>query len=121
MPRSGVSWSEDLEKVLIRGTLEYKAGLEKQFDALVQRYAPLIENWMKENAPWEDRTTHARQSLRARIEFEINEIFINMYYENVSYDVFLEYAHSGRYSILAPALDYWSPVLWREIKAIIEQ
>lgn len=115
----GFQWVEDPKNVFVRGFLEYKAGLEKQLDAIVQKYAPLIENWMKEQASWTDRTGHARQSLRAEVEYEVNEIYLYLYYEDIEYDVFLEYANSGRYSILAPALDYWGPILWREVKALM--
>jgi hypothetical protein len=119
MANAGFYWTEDPKEVFTKGFVQYVAGIEKQIDQLVQQYAPQIENWMKENAPWTDRTGHARQSLRAEIEYDVNELAIYMYYNEVDYDVFLEYANTGRFSILAPAMDYWSPILFKEFKKLV--
>lgn len=68
-----------------------------------------LEQWMKNNAPWEDRTGDARAGLTAEAHHQgfRQEILI---YHTAEYGVWLEVRWNGRYAIIQPALDHFSTV-----------
>lgn len=86
--------------------------------ALANRRAPEIEAWMKANAVWTDQTGNARQGLYAEVVHALTEIAILLDH-GVDYGIYLETMMQGAYAIIAPALDYWSQVLWNDIKALL--
>ncbi len=82
--------------------------------ALLVRMAPRIENWMKENAPWTDRTGNARQSLWTTVIPQMTEIILILAH-GVEYGKFLEHCNAGAYSVIAPALDEFGPEIMSEL------
>lgn len=61
------------------------------FVGLLQAYAAQKEGEMKENAPWQDRTGIARQSLQAGVEVTEDLGRITLYFQHgVEYGQFLE-------------------------------
>lgn len=81
-------------------------------------YASEIENWMKANAPWTDRTGNARQSLYANVDELVAEIVIT-FGHGVSYGKFLELRHMGAYAIISPAIDHFLPLIWADVRAVV--
>lgn len=77
---------------------------------VAQYIAPQIEAWMKTNASWTDQTGNLRQSLHAEAEMLVNEIAINFDY-GLFYGVFIAYANAGKYDIIGPALDHFTPIV----------
>lgn len=77
-----------------------------------------IEDWMKQNAPWTDRTGEARRTLRAEVVSAGGTISILVAY-SVYYGTALEYDYGGQYAVLGPALDYWWPILIEDIQKIM--
>lgn len=86
---------------------------------LAERYVPRIEAWMKQNAPWQDITANARQSLFADVVDVANSAVVILMGHGVEYGTFLELAHGGRYSILGPALDHFIPLIWRDVQNLL--
>lgn len=79
------------------------------------------EQWMKDNAPWQDRTGDARAGLHVDV-LESPGVLAELVFahgEDVPYAVWLEIANGGRYAIIAPAIDYWGPILMRDIQRIV--
>lgn len=60
-----------------------------------------VENYMKENAPWRDRTGQARRGLKAETSDTINAVRMELSH-SVDYGVYLEYAMELRFAILEP-------------------
>lgn len=69
--------------------------------ALGQTWAGKLEGQMKDNAPWTDRTSNARNGLFATARFESDHIRIIMAH-SVEYGKYLELARDGRYAIIRP-------------------
>jgi len=87
--------------------------------ALAQEHAREAEGWMKENAPWTDRTGNARQGLKATVSMEEAEIRITLSH-TVDYGVYLELRQGpGRRPILAPARERQAPLLLEDVKALL--
>ena len=92
-----------------------KAGLY----ALLQNWAGQLESYAKLNAPWTDRTGHARQGLHAGVDIQDDQ-FVLYLSHGVEYGIWLELKNSGKYAIVRPTveahlsrirqtvIDYWS-------------
>lgn len=70
--------------------------------------APLAEAHMKANAPWTDRSTNARDGLKARTVVSTNKVAIVLYH-SVPYGVFLEIRWGGRFAIIEPTIMVMAP------------
>jgi hypothetical protein len=99
------------------GTLydDYARRLYNQALGIAYRCAPEIENWMKANASWTDRTGNARQTLYAEVIPMLAEIVVRIGH-GMDYGFWLETRFAGRYAILSPALDYWAPKILQDIR-----
>ena len=76
-----------------------------------------MEAWMKDNAPWTDRTGRARAGLTAWVneaDGPIGSIIIS-HDLSLDYPIFLETAYQGRWAIITPTLDYWEPKLQQSL------
>lgn len=88
---------------------------------LARRYAVEIENHMKANAVWTDRTSHARQSLYTEVREwgqDMVEILLS-HGENIPYSVYLELSNQGRFSIISPTLDVYGPRVFADVQALL--
>lgn len=99
-------------------TEAYAEAIHNAVVQMAERYAVEIEAWMKDNAPWQDRTGNARQTLFAEA-IDFVDVVVILMSHGVEYSTFLELAHGGRYSILTPALDYFIPRVWRDVQALL--
>lgn len=61
------------------------------------------EQYMKENAPWTDRTGAARNGLGANVVVETNKVAVVLY-QSVPYGGFLELRWDGKYAIIEPTM-----------------
>jgi len=85
-----------------------------------QVYAGEAEGYMKNNAPWKDRTGVARASLHSKVLIDKDNITIRLSH-GVEYGVYLEYAHGGKYAILRPTADLYKDRIVNEIKALFRR
>lgn len=65
-----------------------------------------LQNEMKSNAPWTDRTAHARQSLTAfAYKEKPDTVTIKLTHgATVPYGIYLELAHEKKYAIIQPTI-----------------
>lgn len=89
----------------IRGGAER---VNRAVDTVFNLMAPQIESAAKLEAPWTDQTGNARQGLRALAGREGNSHFIALFHQ-VPYGIFLETRWSGRYAVIMPTLENWTP------------
>lgn len=111
----------DAGKDMIMDKLKY--GPEKVKHAAylaAQRSAPRVENYMKTNAPWTDRTANARNGLAARAYEEGDEIGIILYHQ-VDYGIYLETRWGGKYAIINPTIDAMTPEVMANFDRIMER
>jgi len=94
---------------------EYVKAIADAIHRLALSFAPRVEAWMKQYAPWADRTGNARQTLYSEVERTLTDIAIIMDH-GVDYGVWLELANQGNYQIIGPALDYWAGQFWGAVK-----
>jgi hypothetical protein len=82
--------------------------------------APQCENYMKNNAPWQDQTGNARNGLTARPYVEGDQVGIVLAH-SVPYGIFLEARWSGRYAIIQPTLDHMGPIVMRRYNRMMDR
>jgi hypothetical protein len=97
--------------------------IERDIVALVERMLDPAQAWMQANAPWTDRTGQARANLYTDLEHAARQSvgMLLAHGPTISYSVYLETMQMGRFAILAPAVDWWAPVLFREVQAIVRR
>lgn len=83
-----------------------------------QNIAANMERWAKENANWNDRTSHARLFLTTTVKWKnTNELMVALSHQ-VDYGVYLELANEGKYAILEKAIAQFTPQFrdgWKKI------
>lgn len=87
---------------------------------VLESYRGEMERYMKENAPWRDRTGTARQNLHASLIVSNEKMTITLGH-GVEYGVYLEYAHGGKYAILRPTADVFREKIIKDIKSIFRR
>lgn len=118
---SRFEWESDPEVVFYELGTVYAETINMAVFAICQSYVPEIENWMRSNAPWTDRTGNARQSLWSDVEHVANTAVDLIMSHGVDYGKWLEIANAGQYAIITPALDYFAPKIWADIKRMLGQ
>lgn len=86
---------------------------------IAHRRAVEIEEWMKANHLWENRTGAAEAGLEAYVEQMSLDMVDIILEHGVDYGIFLELANGGRFQIIAPAIDYWGPIIWRDVQELV--
>lgn len=85
-----------------------------------QLHAGEAEGYMKNNAPWKDRTGVARASLHSKVLIDKDNITIRLSH-GVEYGVYLEYAHGGKYAILNPTARLYKEKLIRSLNSLFKR
>lgn len=120
MSRPDFKWETDPEVAFVELAQEYWAAIHHGIYQLAQRYAPEIENWMKSNAPWQDRSGGARQTLFSDVEDIAGTMIDLIMSHGVEYGRFLEMNYGGRWAIVGPALDYFAPKIWADVQNLLK-
>jgi len=87
---------------------------------ITEEMAIEVEEWMRTNAVWEDRTGAARATLFAEVEGLLLSSAIAIGH-GVPYGFWLEFANQGRFAIIGPALDHFAPRFYSRIQAEISR
>lgn len=88
---------------------------------LVQNRAGEEEAFMKDHAPWQDRTGNARNGLKGQcfVEQEPDQTTITLQLAHgMAYGVFLEKCNAGRYAIVDPTARRVGPELSRDVREL---
>ena len=89
--------------------------------ALADFLAQKMQDDMRQNAPWTDRTGNARSGLFSVAEMAARDL-VSIYVSHghtVEYGVFLELCNGGRYAIVQPTVERWLPEISRQLRALL--
>jgi hypothetical protein len=109
-----IVWKDGLSSNLRQGP----AKVRRASVATAHRMAPEVEAYMKNNAPWTDRTGNARNGLAARAYESGDEVGIVLYHQ-VSYGIWLEVRFSGKYAIIQPTIDVMGPQVMQQYNNLL--
>lgn len=113
----GFMWDTTPEDAFDAMTTAYIVALKQAAGMVIASRAPQIENWMRRNAPWQDRTGNARQSLHVVVEI-MSDVVVMTLAHGMTYGFWLETRWAGRYAIIAPALDHWTPIIIADMQKL---
>lgn len=89
---------------MLRRLQEYQNRVMWAVRQVAEYWRAVFETYAKENAPWNDRTGNARQSLHAYVE-ELSQETVRLYLSHgMDYGLFLEVRHAGRWGIVWPTI-----------------
>jgi hypothetical protein len=107
-----------------RGDADVKRRMQQYGDdckaaivGLAEQFRAEIEADAKVEAPWEDRTANARQTLFSEVESEPGRTTIYLSHE-MDYGVYLELNNDGRYAIILPTLEKFYPIIQADLKEL---
>ncbi len=103
-------------------TKNLEAWAERQRAAVVmlaKNWAGQLEGRAKQDAPWTDRTSNARNGLFGSTEVRGNDVFIRVAH-SMEYGVSLELGYDGRYAILKPTINKAAPEIERTYRRLWE-
>lgn len=114
--KSGIRWRSDtLTPTLARFTITANIAV----NAAARDLAKEIEEYMKQHAPWEDRSGDAREGLYAQVENHGFKVLIHLGH-GVEYGLWLEVRWNGVYSIIVPTLEkYQGAEFWENFRGIM--
>ena len=118
---SGYFWVQTPTEAFGQLYYAYTDAILRGIMAIANRRAPEIENWMKENAPWTDRTGNARQTLFTEVQQVTDKMVHIIVSHGVHYGLFLEVKNAGKYAIVNPAIDHWGPIIWGDVRQMLGQ
>lgn len=128
MPKKvGFIWSNPVEKVTLDMSKHVEGVTRRIVREELQRATPQAESHMKQNAPWQDRTGNARQSLHAEFEdFDRSPSqslasMVLSYGAAITYAPYLEYGWQGRYSIIQPTLAAYTTLIMDRIRSKVNE
>lgn len=113
----GFVWDTSPEQAFGPLVSQWQAGVLLTAFQLFTRYAPQVEAWMKQNAPWTDRTGNARQSLYTVVGTTPAAVVLTLAH-GVNYGIYLERAHGSRFGIIGPAVDYWAGQIFADLQGM---
>lgn len=97
--------------------LEHIARKRAGMVMLMKNLAGQAEAEMKEEAPWTDRTSNARNGLTADVNLPGTQKDTLSLAHGVDYGVYLELANAGKFSIVNPKADEYAQLLSAVVKA----
>lgn len=108
---SGIRWYYDT--LTPRLTL-FAVAMDRGLRHKVDDFAQEVEDYAKENAPWQDQTGAARDGLTAEARHRLNHYYIDLFH-TVDYGIWLEIRFDGEYAIIQPTLEAMAPRLMDEL------
>ena len=95
-----LKFTEDISKRLASAPEHVRSAAS----SILQTEAQYLEEYMKLNRPWTDRTGNAKAGLRAEVEgLGADQVSIVLSH-SVYYGVYLEYAMEQRFAIINPTI-----------------
>lgn len=88
---------------MLKGLAEFGSRSDYALKMYAETAALSLQNYMKQNRPWTDRTGQARQRLTAHVE-TVPKGYQIVLSHGVDYGVWLELAHEKRFAIIHPTI-----------------
>jgi hypothetical protein len=100
---------------------EYGVRIMVAIDALARYFANRMQNEMRINAPWTDRSGNARTGLFSFADSAATDVVIIYlsHGHSVEYGKWLELANQGHYAIIMPTLQRMVPEIERQLKRLL--
>lgn len=117
------SWQITPQQAWIPLYDQHLAQIEVELVAVAEKLTDEITDYMKQNAPWQDRTGAARASLYSVVQHAARQsvTILLSHGSLIPYGIYLEILNGGRLAIIAPSVDIWGPRMFHETQAILRR
>ncbi len=115
MARSGFSWSPNTLKP---GVIGFGPRLHLALKGFFEYQETKVQDYMRVNAPWTDRTANARQGLFAKA-FNDGDNHGIVCYHTMPYGIWLEVKNSGQYAIIVPTIENQGRVVMGQMNKLL--
>lgn len=132
MARSGIVIEKD---TLTKGIKEFSPKLDRAIGMYMQYEEVNVQDYMRSNAPWTDRTGNARQGLFAKAQsgqglrffdvskggsqIESGKSWSIVCYHTMPYGIWLEVKNDGEYRIIVPTIIHEGKRIMKGVRGII--
>jgi hypothetical protein len=108
---------------LKQGPKKLDRDLERAMYATVRFHDAGAEAYMKHNAPWKDRTTNARNGLRAKGVKLGKKLYALLLTHSVTYGIYLELGTKFMHKrpIIVPTLKLYGPKVMKTFNKILDR
>lgn len=100
MARGAMVWMPD---TLTPRLVKMPKNFNKKLNVFMELQSEKVQDFMRLNAPWTDRTGNARQGLFAKNVSDDSKFSI-VCYHTVPYGVWLEVANDSNYAVILPTI-----------------
>lgn len=104
---SGVRWED---RALITQLTTFNSRADRAITAVMAFHSKKAVAYARQNAPWTDRTSNARNGLFSQVERE-RPVYRIVLAHGVPYGIWLEVRFSGRFAIIRPTIDHQGPLV----------
>lgn len=112
-----IVWESDTLSPGISGLTE---AIDKAVGAVMLYEAPHVQDYMRSNAPWTDRSGNARGGLFAQPYGDNLKRGI-VAYHTMPYGIWLEVRWSGRYQIIVPTIQVMGPKVMEGLSGLLNK
>lgn len=116
--RSSSATLEITSDTLTPGIRQFPDEIDRGLSQVIDFFTPRVEAYARDNAPWTDRTTNARNGLRATPEHEFGSRHAIVLSHSVPYGIWLEVRFAGRYAIIDPTVAAQGPELMSTVRGL---
>lgn len=103
---------------LLDGLKTMNGKLNRAVGATMEYHAPGAESHAKNNAPWTDQTSNARNGLSARA-YHDGSVHGIVVFHQVPYGIWLEVKQEGRFAIIMPTVLAYGPRVMQTLTNIL--
>lgn len=103
------------------GLKQFPGRLDRGIAAVMNRNAPKVERYMRQNAPWTDRTTNARNGLKATATKDDRYIHVIDLMHTMPYGIWLEVLQNGKFAIIQPTVRVMGPMVVKDFNKLLER
>lgn len=100
MAKTQVKW---IKNEITPNLIKFPPKMHAALGTFMEYESGNVQDYMRANAPWTDRTGNARQGLFAKHEASLTSHKI-VCYHTMPYGIWLEVAHDGQYRIIVPTI-----------------
>lgn len=113
----GIIWQD---KELVANIQDLSPRIQNAIAATMAYHEPRAIAYARQNAPWTDRTTNARNGLgaKARVDHGRKRYSLTVFH-SVPYGIWLEVRFAGRFSIIRPTIEHQGPLVMATARALV--
>lgn len=115
MPR--MRWESN---TLSPGLTAFPNRLKDALFDVMKFHEPRVASYMRDNAPWTDRTGNARGGLAAKA-YRVGDNFGIVAFGQMPYQIWLEIANNGRYRIIQPTILNQGAAVMRTVSKLMRR